>query len=64
MEIIFKTIFVAVPDFIRVEPVMISAPTSIEISTSTFTGINGSGLQIRYAVLEPIFFAYSNAETT
>ena len=64
MEIIFKTIFVAVPDFMRVEPVMISEPTSIGMSTSTFTGINGSGLQMMYAVLEPIFFAYSNAETT
>ena len=47
VEIIFSTIFVAVPAFIRVEPVITSGPVSTLIITSASADKYGFLLQIK-----------------
>ena len=64
VEIMFNAILVAVPAFILVEPVIISGPVSILITTSTTVDKKGLGFVIRYAVFDPFSFAYSKADIT
>ena len=47
VEIIFKAIFVAVPAFIRVDPVIISRPVLILIAISATVDRNGFSLQVK-----------------
>jgi len=64
VEIIFKTNFWAVPDFILVLPVTNSGPTSGVIAKSANSANGELGLQEIPAVNKPFFFAISNAPRT
>src|SRR5262245_31350277 len=66
VEIMFRTIFVAVPHFRRVEPVRISAPRFGAITTSGRCGrsIFRDGLKHRRTVWAPRFRASDKAPQT
>ena len=57
----FKTIFCAVPAFIRVEPVMTSGPTAVCIVTSAIFDIGVFSAQTIATVFAPLLLANSSA---
>src|SRR5260221_9346919 len=61
VEIMLRTIFCAVPAFIRVEPVIASGPTVGIIEISATLAIAESGLHVMHAVKQPRALAYLTA---
>ncbi len=60
----FRISFCAVPDFMRVEPVTTSGPTTASIGTSAWREISAPRTQLTAAVNAPILPAYSSPPTT
>ena len=60
VEIMFRAIFCAVPDFIRVEPQMTSGPTGNGITRSTLAGMSAVSLQVISTVPAFACRAYSS----
>ena len=64
VEIMLRTSFVAVPLFIRVEPMIGSGPTSGQMATSTSSENWLRGLHVTKSVRAPISRARATAPTT